>query len=308
MATLYYSHEDCKNHVTPPGHPEQVARLDYIARALADHDLIRRDAPLCEKADVELCHPGSHYDKVHSVAPENGFRAVDADTHASPGSFQAARRAVGACVAAVDAVLDGEATNAFVGCRPPGHHAETETAMGFCFFGNVAIAAKHALDRRGLAKVAIIDFDVHHGNGTQDLLWNEERALFVSSHQIPLYPGSGMIHERGAHGQIMNQPLDPNTDGRVMRGIYEREVFPAVREFAPDMIFISAGFDAHRDDPLANLNWVEDDFAWLTREICAIADECCSGRVVSTLEGGYNLDALGASVAAHVSELIRAGQ
>jgi acetoin utilization deacetylase AcuC-like enzyme len=180
--------------------------------------------------------------------------------------------------------------------------------MGFCFFGNVAIAARHALERHGLKRVAIVDFDVHHGNGTQDLLWDEARCLFISSHQVPLYPGSGMAHERGAHGQIMNQPLDPGSDGRVMRGIYEREVFPAIDSFEPEMIFISAGFDAHRDDPLANLNWFEDDFAWLTREICALADKHCAGRVVSTLEGGYDLRALGASAAAHVKELLEAGK
>ena len=308
MSTIWYSHSDCLEHVTPPGHPEQVARLEYIERALSGLPLERREAPLGSLADVMLCHPETYFDKLQSAIPTDGFRSIDADTHASPGSFQAALRAVGANIAAVDAVMSGEASNAFVGCRPPGHHAETETAMGFCFFGNVAIAARHALERHGLKRVAIVDFDVHHGNGTQDLLWDEARCLFISSHQVPLYPGSGMAHERGAHGQIMNQPLDPGSDGRVMRGIYEREVFPAIDSFEPEMIFISAGFDAHRDDPLANLNWFEDDFAWLTREICALADKHCAGRVVSTLEGGYDLRALGSSAAAHVKELLEAGK
>ncbi len=308
MATAWYSHEDCKGHVTPPGHPEQVARLDFVGRALGDLALDRREAPMGAKEDVLLCHPAGYFDRVQEAVPTEGFRAVDPDTHASPGSFVAAMRAVGANVAAVDAVLDGEVANAFVGCRPPGHHAETETAMGFCFFGNVAIAAKHALDRRGLARVAVIDFDVHHGNGTQDLLWDEPRAFFMSSHQMPLYPGTGAAHERGAHGQVMNQPLAAGSGSAEMRARYEREVFPSVEDFAPELILISAGFDAHAADPLANLNWTTEDFSWITARICEIADRVCDGRVVSTLEGGYDLDALGASAAAHVSELKKAGQ
>ena len=210
---------------------------------------------------------------------------------------------MGGNIAAVDAVLDGEVKAAFVGCRPPGHHAETETAMGFCLFGNVAIAAKHALERRGLSRIAIVDFDVHPGNGTQDLLWNEERALFVSSHQMPLYPGTGAASETGAHGQIINVPLDAQTGGAEMKAAYRDKVFPRISEFAPELILISAGFDAHRNDPLAGLRWEAEDFAWITDWLCDIADEHCGGRIVSTLEGGYDLTALTHSVRAHVEVL-----
>ena len=307
MATVYFSHEDCWDHMTPPGHPEQVARLDAVAAALAGPDfdaLDRRSAPLGNKQDVLLCHPEGYFDRVQEAIPAKGYLSLDADTHVSPGSFQAALRGVGAMTAAVDAVLGGEAGNAFVGCRPPGHHAETETAMGFCLFGSVAIAARHALERHGLARVAVIDFDVHHGNGTQDLLWDEPRAMFASSHQMPLYPGSGRASERGAHGQIINTPLAAGTGGAQMRSVYSQDVFPAVAAFKPELILVSAGFDAHMADPLANLNWTTEDFAWITREICQLADKLCGGRVVSALEGGYDLDALGAAVAVHVTELM----
>jgi acetoin utilization deacetylase AcuC-like enzyme len=225
----------------------------------------------------------------------------------SPGTLTAARRAVGGCVAAVDAVLTGEARTAFVGCRPPGHHCETEQPMGFCFFGNVAIAAKRALDHHRLARVAVVDFDVHHGNGTQDLLWNEARALFISSHQMPLYPGSGHPHERGAHDNVLNLPLIGGTGGHEMRRVYEDTVFPALLAQRPELILISAGFDAHRADPLAALMWETDDFAWLTGRLCDVAEVVCDGRIVSTLEGGYDLQALGASVAAHVNVLKERG-
>jgi acetoin utilization deacetylase AcuC-like enzyme len=239
--------------------------------------------------------------------PETGLVALDPDTTASPGTWDAALKGAGGMIAAVDAVLDGRATNAFVATRPPGHHAEKTRAMGFCFFGNVAIGALHALENRGLSRVAVVDFDVHHGNGTQDILWDEPRALFVSSHQMPLFPGSGAASERGASNNVLNLPLPPGSDGAHMRSVYEARVFPALRAFAPEMILISAGFDAHRVDPLANLTWDETDFAWLTRELCALADELCDGHVVSTLEGGYDLPALAASVAAHVTELMEHG-
>jgi len=192
---------------------------------------------------------------------------------------------------------------AFVAMRPPGHHAERETAMGFCLFGNVAAGAKHALDHHGLSRVAVVDFDVHHGNGTQDLLWDEPRALFFSSHQMPLWPGTGRPDETGVQDNVVNLPLAPESDGAQMRRVYEREVFPRLRAFAPELILISAGFDAHRADPLAELNWEVEDFIWLTEQLCDIAGECCAGRVVSVLEGGYDLEALGASVAAHVKTL-----
>ena len=200
-------------------------------------------------------------------------------------------------------VLDGDAGNAFCATRPPGHHAEMETPMGFCLFGTVAIGAKHALERHGLSRVAVVDFDVHHGNGTQALLWDENRAFFATSQQMPLWPGSGEPSERGAHDNILNVPLAPGTDGYEMRDAYTHDIFPRLRAFEPELILISAGFDAHADDPLANLNWRTEDFAWLTQEICAIANETCAGRVVSTLEGGYDLAALAESVTAHVKAL-----
>ena len=239
--------------------------------------------------------------------PAEGLVQMDGDTFLSPGSLNAALRAVGGVCAGVDAVMAGEARNAFVGCRPPGHHAERETAMGFCLFGTVAIAAKRALDHHGLSRVAVVDFDVHHGNGTQELLWEEARCLFVSSHQMPLYPGSGAAREIGEHGQIVNVPLVAGSGGAQMRALYEAVVFPRLLEFAPELILISAGFDAHRDDPLGGLRWATDDFAWLTARICDVADACAGGRVVSTLEGGYDLGALQDCVAAHVGVLAERG-
>jgi acetoin utilization deacetylase AcuC-like enzyme len=310
MTTALYMHDDCLGHVTPPGHPERVARLEAVARALAAPEfaaLSRREAPTGTREDVMLCHPGGHIDRVAAAIPEEGWVSLDADTHVSAGSMQAALRGIGGCVAAVDAVLRGEVANAFVACRPPGHHAERETAMGFCLFGNVAIAARHAMERHGLSRVAIVDFDVHHGNGTQDLLWDEARALFVSSHQMPLYPGSGHPHETGAHDNVMNVPLAPMTDGNLMRRVYEAEVIPALLDYRPELLLISAGFDAHAADPLANLDWTAEDFAWLTERLCDVAEDACEGRVVSTLEGGYDLDALGLSVAAHLRVLMERG-
>jgi acetoin utilization deacetylase AcuC-like enzyme len=203
--------------------------------------------------------------------------------------------------------MAGEVTNAFVATRPPGHHAERETHMGFCLFGNVALAAKHAMEVHGLSRVAVVDFDVHHGNGTQDLLWDEARALFFSSHQSPLWPGTGAPDEQGAHGQIVNLPLEPMTGGKAMRAVYEEKVFPRIDAYAPELLLISAGFDAHRADPLANLNWEVDDFVWLTEKLCDLAAKHCTGRVVSTLEGGYDLEALAASAAAHVTVLKEKG-
>lgn len=304
MTTALFMHPDCDTHVTPPGHPEQVARLEAVEAALAGFDLLRKAAPLGEEAHILRCHPQRYIDKLRAAIPAKGWAALDGDTHVTTGSLDAALRGVGGNVRAVDMVLAGEVQNAFAACRPPGHHAEHETAMGFCLFGNVAIAAKHALEHHGLSRVAVVDFDVHHGNGTQDLLWDEERALFCSTHQMPLYPGSGAASEQGAFGQILNSPLDPGSGGQAMRAVYDGCVFPAVRAFQPELILISAGFDAHTADPLAGLNWRTEDFAWLTRRICDLADEICEGRVVSTLEGGYDLNALGEAAAAHVTALM----
>ncbi|AAV93570.1 histone deacetylase family protein [Ruegeria pomeroyi] len=306
MTTALITHADCLTHVTPTGHPERVARLEHVLHALEPLDLRRVTAPLAAEDDLLRIHPAGYVADIRDARPDEGFAQIDGDTFLSPGSVDAAFRAAGAVVRAVDMVLGGEAQNAFCAIRPPGHHAERETAMGFCLFGNAALAAKHALDHHGLRRVAVVDFDVHHGNGTQDLLWDEARALLITSQQMPLWPGSGRPDEDGAHGQIVNIPLAPGTGGAEMRAAYMAQAFPRLRAFKPELIIISAGFDAHQDDPLANLNWSTADFAWLTAELCALAQELCQGRIVSTLEGGYDLNALAAATRAHVQELIKA--
>ena len=300
---LFYTHPAFAGHVTPPGHPERVDRLRAVEDGVRGLQVTRREAPLAALDEVTRCHPRAYADRIAAAIPAAGWAQVDGDTYLSPGSLEAALRAVGGAGAAVDAVLAGEARTAFVACRPPGHHAETATAMGFCLFGTVAIAAKRALDHHGLARVAIVDFDVHHGNGTQDLLWDERRSMFASSHQMPLYPGSGSPREVGAHGQIVNVPLREGSGGAAMRAAYEAQIFPRLADWAPELILISAGFDAHADDPLAGLEWQAEDYGWLTTRICEIAADCAGGRVVSCLEGGYDLGALTASVAAHVGVL-----
>jgi len=311
MATALYTHEDCLGHVTPPGHPERVARLEAVAEALAAPAfaaLDRRAAPLADRSELTRCHPESYVAEIEAAIPRQGSRALDADTHVSPGSWTAALRAAGAAGAAVDAVIAGEIANAFCATRPPGHHAEAETPMGFCLFGTIAIAAKRALDLHGLERVAVLDFDVHHGNGTQDLLWDEARAFFVSSHQMPLWPGTGDVHESGAHGNVLNVPLPPGAGGAAFRRAWETQVFPALDEFAPDLVLVSAGFDAHEADPLAQLALREADFVWIAERICEIADAHAGGRVVATLEGGYDLDALAASIGGFVGVLMRKGE
>lgn len=301
---LVFSHSDCVHHVMPPGHPEREERLAAVDAGLAGLAVERRLCPMGDAADVLRCHPARYLARVKDAVPEVGWAQLDGDTFLSPGSFDAAMRAVGGICAAVDAVVTGAAQTAFVACRPPGHHAERETAMGFCLFGTVAIGAKRALDHHGLSRVAIVDFDVHHGNGTQDLLWDEARCLFASSHQMPLYPGTGRAEEKGAHGQIVNVPLRAGSGGAAMRAAYERLVFPALEAWQPELLLISAGFDAHADDPLAGLEWQAEDYGWLTGRLCDFA----GGRVVSTLEGGYDLSALAASVAAHVRVLEERGR
>lgn len=306
MTTALIAHADCLTHVTPTGHPERVARLEHVLHALEPLDLRRVTAPLAAEDDLLRIHPAGYIADIRDARPDEGFTQIDGDTFLSPGSVDAAFRAAGAVVRAVDMVLGGEVQNAFCAIRPPGHHAERETAMGFCLFGNAALAAKHALDHHGLRRVAVVDFDVHHGNGTQDLLWDEARALLITSQQMPLWPGSGRPDEDGAHGQIVNIPLAPGSGGAEMRAAYTAQAFPRLRAFEPELIIISAGFDAHQDDPLANLNWSTADFAWLTAELCSLAQELCQGRIVSTLEGGYDLNALAAATRAHVQELIKA--
>ena len=307
MSTLIFQHDAFSRHEPPEGHPEQVARMVAVEKGLAGIVAERRQAPIADDADILRCHPPHYLAKLRAAAPASRTIALDPDTWMSPGTMEAALRAVGGVCAGVDAVLAGSATNTFVACRPPGHHAERETPMGFCLFGNVAIGGMRALDHHGLSRVAVLDFDVHHGNGTQALLWDEARVQFVSSQQMPLYPGTGATSERGAHGQITNLPLREGSGGAEMWAAWE-PVLAALGAWQPELIMISAGFDAHRDDPLAGLNWSPADYARLMHAICDLADACCEGRVVSALEGGYDLDALAASVAAHVGVLEERGR
>ncbi len=307
MTTALITHPDCLNHVTPDGHPEQVARLQAILAALKDDTfdaLERIKAPLAEKLQILRAHPSDYFERVKASEPTTGWKMLDGDTHMSNGSFNAALRAAGANVKAVDMIMAGLVDNAFCAIRPPGHHAETATSMGFCLFGNVVIGAKHALEHHGLSRVAIVDFDVHHGNGTQDLVWNDDRILFASTHQMPLYPGTGAAHETGGSGNVLNVPLAPNANSTALKYAFEQSIIPALYHHKPEMIFISAGFDAHFADPLANLNFTEGDFIWATRQLKDAANELCRGRLVSTLEGGYDLDALAASTAAHIKVLM----
>lgn len=294
------------DHLTPPGHPERVERLAEINEALSApefDDLIRMTAPLAEESVLLLGHPQDHIDRLRQRMPVDGRVALDADTHASPGTWQAALRSVGGCIAAVDAVLAGQARNAFVATRPPGHHAERTRAMGFCLFSTVAIAARHALEHHGLSRVAVVDFDVHHGNGTQDIFWSEEDLFFGSTHQMPLFPGTGAVSETG-QGNIFNAPLSAGDGGDVFRDAMLSRIFPALDAFQPDLILISAGFDAHQRDPLGSLQLTEEDFAWVTLRLMDMADKHCDGRIVSMLEGGYDLAGLSGSVGVHVKSLM----
>ncbi len=309
MTTLLLSHAACLAHATPAGHPERPDRMRAIDRALsleAFAGLDRREAPSGTDAAILLCHPERHLAHIVSSAPASGLTHIDADTVMTPGTLEAARRGVGGAVAAVDAVMAGEAANAFVATRPPGHHAEKAEAMGFCFFNNAAIAARHAQKAHGAARVAILDWDVHHGNGTQDIFWDDPSVLYISTHEMPLYPGTGAPSERGDHDTILNAPLRAGDGGEAFGELMEAVILPRMTAFRPDLIIISAGFDAHWRDPLANINLTEQDFADATRAVMEVADKACGGRVVSVLEGGYDLQGLGASVALHVAELMKA--
>jgi acetoin utilization deacetylase AcuC-like enzyme len=308
MTTLLLSHPACLDHLTPPGHPERPDRLRAVMAALEDGRfaaLAREEAPRAETATITRCHPAEYVQAIEEAAPAEGLVALDADTTMSPGSFEAAVRAAGGAVRAVDAVMAGEAANAFVAARPPGHHAETATPMGFCLFNNAAIAARHAQSRHGAERVAIVDFDVHHGNGSQDIVWSDPSVMYCSTHQMPLYPGTGAGSDRGAHGTIVNAPLNSGDGGAEFRAAMERVILPRLREFRPDFLVVSAGFDAHRRDPLAGLNFVEADYTWATEKLMDVAEGSAGGRLVSVLEGGYDLQALAASAAAHVLALMR---
>jgi acetoin utilization deacetylase AcuC-like enzyme len=308
MTTLLYTHAACLEHDPGSFHPESPDRLRAVLDALSGEEfavLDRRTAPRGDLADIGRVHPRNYIEAVLAAVPASGHAGLDADTILSPGSGEAALRAVGAVCAAVDAVMAGEGTNAFCAVRPPGHHAEPNRPMGFCLFNNVGIGAQRARQVHGLERAAVIDFDVHHGNGTQALFEENPHLFYASTHQSPLYPGTGARDETGV-GNIVNVPLRPMSGTVQFQRAFNELILPALDDFGPDFLFISAGFDAHRRDPLAQLDLVEEDYAWVTERLAGIAARHCAGRLVSVLEGGYDLAALGASAAAHVRALIAA--
>lgn len=309
MTTLLLSHPVCIEHDTGIGHPERPDRLRAINKVL-EHEffegLTREEAPLGTKEHARYCHPQDYIEKVEAAIPANGTAYLDADTVLSPKSWQAAMRAVGAGVEAVDQVMTGKVQNAFCAVRPPGHHAESDKAMGFCMFGNAAIAAHHARKAHDAERVAVIDFDVHHGNGTQEIFWSDKDLFYGSTHQMPLFPGTGSIIEAGV-GNIFNAPLTSGDGGEKFRAAMNERILKPLKDFEPDLIIISAGFDAHKNDPLASLALVESDFDWATYKLADIADTKCDGRIVSMLEGGYDLQGLSQSVGVHVRALMDAG-
>ncbi|MCF6320968.1 MAG: histone deacetylase family protein [Rhizobiaceae bacterium] len=307
MTTRLYTHEIHLQHVTPAGHPERVDRLKVVAESLAApqfDDLVRKPSVMVDEALFELVHPAGFIKAIRSSMPEEGFATLAEDTHISAKSWESVTYAVGASLAAVDAVFEKKAHNAFCAIRPPGHHAEKATAMGFCLVNNIAIAARYAQEKHGAERVAIVDWDVHHGNGTQDIFFEDPSVLFASTHQMPLYPGTGKENETGV-GNIFNTPLRENDDGSVFRDAFNARILPAVENFAPDLILVSAGFDAHYRDPLGGLKLIDDDFDWATGKLMELAARFCDNRLVSLLEGGYDLQGLGESTAAHVNRLMR---
>jgi len=307
MTTLLFTHPACLGHDTGQYHPERPARLRAILEALEAEEfapLIRAEAPQAGEAHIVRAHTPAHYAAVKAVIPRTGIAHIDPDTGVSPGSWDAILRAAGGVVAAVDAVAKGEAKNAFCAVRPPGHHAERDAAMGFCLFNNVAIGALHARAVHGLKRVAVFDFDVHHGNGTQDIFFDDADLLYASTHQYGAYPGTGAPNETGVADNVVNVPLSAGCASREWREAVGASILPRIRSFRPDLIMISAGFDAHMADPLANMRLVADDFHWVTGELVELAREVCDRRIVSALEGGYDLDALAQSAAAHVRGLM----
>ena len=266
---------------------------------------MREEAPAAALETIALCHPMDYVEEIRDATPTDGLVQLDADTSMSPGSFEAALRAVGGATRAVDAVLTGTADNAFAAHRPPGHHAETVRPMGFCIFNQAAIAARYAQKKHGLHRVAVVDFDVHHGNGTQEIFWSDPTLMYASTHQMPLYPGTGALSERGEHDNIVNAPLRAGDGGEQFREAMETRILPRLAAFGPELVIVSAGFDAHERDPLANLRFVEEDFGWATRKIMDVAGKTARGRMVSILEGGYDLEGLSKSVATHVTALMR---
>ena len=308
MPTLLLSHSACLEHDTGAGHPERPDRLRAIEQILQDEKfqaLAREQAPRASAEVIALCHPMDYVEAIQNAAPDSGMVHLDADTAMSPGSLEAALRAAGGGVRAVDEVMAGKVRNAFVAVRPPGHHAETARPMGFCLFNSAAIAARYAQKKHGAERVSIVDFDVHHGNGSQDIFWADKNVMYCSTHEMPLYPGTGATGERGEFDNIVNAPLSAGDGGDAFRQAFETTILPRLRAFKPDFLVISAGFDAHTRDPLANLNLVEADYTWVTQKLMDIADQSAKGRIVSMLEGGYDLQGLSRSVAAHVTALMR---
>jgi acetoin utilization deacetylase AcuC-like enzyme len=308
MATLLLHHPAFADHRTAPGHPERPDRYRAVAAALSRPQfdtLVREEAEPADLAATRYVHSNRYVDALEAARPEDGYVYLDGgDTMMEPSTWQTALRGVGATLQAVDRVLAGDAQNAFVASRPPGHHAETERAMGFCLFNNISIGARHAQRKHGLMRVAIVDFDVHHGNGTQQIFYSDPSVLYASTHQMPLFPGTGAVRETGV-GNIFNAPLAPGDGGTELRAAFRDRIMPALQAFSPEMIIVSAGFDAHERDPLASLRMTAADFAWVTRELMASAEKLCDGRLVAVLEGGYDLQGLADSVTAHVGELLK---
>jgi acetoin utilization deacetylase AcuC-like enzyme len=307
--TLLLTHPAFLDHETPPGHPERADRLRAVNQVLARDSyakLDRGEAPIGDLDLVTLCHNEHYVEELRHIAPASGIAYIDGDTSMSPGTWEAVMRGVGGAVAATDAVMSGTHHNAFVAVRPPGHHAEINKSMGFCFFDNAAIAARHAQRKYGIGRAAIVDFDVHHGNGTQDIFWADPTVMYCSTHQMPLFPGTGAADERGEHDTIVNAPLASEDGGAKFRAAFENVILPQLRKFSPELIIVSAGFDGHYRDPLASLNLKAEDFGWVTHQLLDVAETTAGGRLVSVLEGGYDLQGLQESVAAHVTALMGA--
>jgi acetoin utilization deacetylase AcuC-like enzyme len=306
--TLFVTHPACLQHLTAPDHPERPDRLRAIERAL-EHErfmfLVREQCPRADIETIALCHSMEYIERIRRAVPQTGTVQLDEDTVLSAGSFEASLRAAGGAILAVDEIMTGKARNAFVSVRPAGHHAETASAMGFCLFNNAALAVRHAERRYGVERAAIVDFDAHHGNGSQQIFWSDRTVMYCSTHEMPLFPGTGSMLERGEYNNIVNAPLRAGDSGETFREALDVAILPRVQDFAPDLVVISAGFDAHRLDPLANLKLTEADFEWATRRIMKIADVRSCGRVISVLEGGYALESLARSVAAHISALMQ---
>ena len=307
MTTLLFHHPASLQHATPSGHPERPDRARALEKAFAADRFAALERRLPEEASLDtvaLCHEREWVDAIVDASPASGLVQIDSDTVMSPGTLETVLRAVGAATGGVDAVVSGAAKNAFSSMRPPGHHAERTRAMGFCIFNFGAIAARYAQKVHGLERVAIVDWDVHHGNGSQDIFWSDPTVMYASTHQMPLYPGTGAVGERGDHDTIVNAPLRPGADGEAFRDAMESRIMPRLEDFRPDLLVISAGFDAHWRDPLGSLRFEAEDFAWATRRLMDFADRTCGGRIVSVLEGGYDLQGLADSAAAHVATLM----